>query len=143
KATAALAKSYPNLRVIPLSADFTKPFVLPAAARSGRRVGFFPGSTIGNFTPEEARLFLHQTAALLGENGGLIIGVDLKKDPVVIEAAYNDTAGVTAAFNLNLLRRINRELQGTFDLRQFAHRAVYNAERGRIEMYLDSTTRQG
>ncbi len=143
RATATLAKSYPHLRIMPLCADFTKPFVLPKSAREGRRVGFFPGSTIGNFAPEEARLFLHQAAAMLGENGGLIVGVDLKKDPIILEAAYNDTGGVTAAFNLNLLRRINRELQGNFDLRTFSHRAVYNAEAGRIEMYLDSARRQG
>jgi dimethylhistidine N-methyltransferase len=143
RAAATLAKSYPHLRIVPLCADFTKPFVLPTSVRDGRRVGFFPGSTIGNFPPDEARLFLHQAATLLGDNGGLIVGVDLKKDPIILEAAYNDTAGVTAAFNLNLLRRINRELQGTFDLRNFAHRAIYNAKAGRIEMYIDSTTRQG
>lgn len=142
KATAALRKSFPDLPVIPLCADFTKPFTLPRIARAGRKVGFFPGSTIGNFSPDEARQFLRQAAVMLGTGGGFIVGVDLKKDATVLEAAYNDSAGVTAAFNLNLLRRINRELGGTFDLGSFAHRAIYNAGAGRIEMYLDSLRAQ-
>jgi L-histidine N-alpha-methyltransferase len=142
KATATLQKSFPDLRVVPLCADFTQPFALPRIARSGRKVGFFPGSTIGNFTPAEARLFMHQAAAMLGQGGGFIVGVDLKKDATVLEAAYNDSASVTAAFNLNLLRRINHELGGTFDLNGFAHRAIYNANAGRIEMYLDSVRAQ-
>ncbi|MHB1205673.1 MAG: L-histidine N(alpha)-methyltransferase [Rhodospirillaceae bacterium] len=142
KATAALRKGFPDLPVIPLCADFTQPFVLPRSARAGRKVGFFPGSTIGNFTESQARAFLHQAAAMLGAGGGFIVGVDLKKDATVLEAAYNDSAGLTAAFNLNLLRRINRELGGAFDLGSFAHRAIYNADAGRIEMYLDSLRAQ-
>ena len=142
KACAQLAREFPDLPVIPLAADFTQAFALPRLARGGRRVGFFPGSTIGNFTPEEAAAFLRQAADLLGPGGGCIVGVDLKKDAVVLEAAYNDRARVTAAFNLNLLYRINHELGANFDVTAFAHRAVYNAAAGRIEMYLDSLKAQ-
>lgn len=142
KSAGALAREFPDLAVLALAADFTRPFTLPAVARDGRRIGFFPGSTIGNFTPEDARAFLRRCAKLLGPGGGLIVGVDLKKDPILLEAAYNDSAGVTADFNLNILRRANRELGANFDLGRFAHRAVYNQNLGRIEMYLDSTATQ-
>ena len=106
------------------------------------RVAFFPGSTIGNFDPDDAVAFLRNIALMVGREGGLLIGVDLKKPVEILEAAYNDVQGVTAAFNLNLLMRINRELGANFDPRRFAHRAFYNAERGRIEMHLVSTTAQ-
>ena len=99
---------------------------------------YFPGSTLGNFTPEEAVALLRQTAGLCGRGGGLLLGIDLQKDPRVIEAAYNDRRGVTAAFNRNILVRINRELGADFDIEQFAHRAFYNAAQGRIEMHLVS-----
>jgi dimethylhistidine N-methyltransferase len=132
----------PNLRVVPVAADFTKPFELPAGLAAKPCVGFFPGSTIGNFEPHEAHAFLRHAAALLGRGAVLIIGVDLIKDPAILNAAYNDTAGVTAAFNLNLLERINRELDGEFKLANFCHRAFYNREKQRVEMHLVSRARQ-
>src|SRR5690606_18717755 len=110
--SAALAAEYPGLEVAPVCADYMSPFRLPAAALAApKRVGFFPGSTIGNLRPEEAVAFLGHAARLLGRRGGeLIVGVDLKKDPALLHAAYNDAAGVTAQFSLNLLERMNREL---------------------------------
>jgi dimethylhistidine N-methyltransferase len=132
----------PNLRVFPVAADFTKPFELPAGLGAKPCVGFFPGSTIGNFEPHEAHAFLRHAASLLGRSAVLIIGVDLVKDPAILNAAYNDAAGVTAAFNLNLLERINRELDGEFKLANFCHRAFYNREKQRVEMHLVSRARQ-
>jgi len=140
--TARLRQEMPALQVLPLEADFTKPFVLPAALGDRPRVGFFPGSTIGNFEPHEANTLLHHVAAMLGPGALFIVGVDLIKAPSVLAAAYNDKAGVTAAFNLNLLMRINRELGGEFDLAGFRHRACYNQEQRRIEMHLVSLMRQ-
>lgn len=144
EASTALSKAYPDLIVHVICADFTKPFELPAdVVASGRRaVGYFPGSTIGNFAPEEARRFLSNCVATLGAGGGMLIGVDLKKDIGILNAAYNDAAGITEAFNLNLLVRINRELGGDFDLDKFAHVAFYNEPEGRIEMHLESLTDQ-
>jgi dimethylhistidine N-methyltransferase len=101
-------------------------------------VVYFPGSTLGNFAPEAATALLRQTAVLCGRGGGILLGIDLRKDPRVIEAAYNDRRGVTAAFNRNILVRINRELGADFDIEQFAHRAFYNSAQGRIEMHLVS-----
>ena len=120
------------------------PFRLPQAAQAAaKRVGFFPGSTIGNLRPEEARAFLVHVARLLGRPGGeLIVGVDLKKDPALLHAAYNDARGVTARFNLYLLARINRELGGDFDLSAFRHHAFYNERLGRVEMHLVSLRKQ-
>lgn len=139
RAADELSVEYPDVEVRPLCADFTRPLELPACRRSAaRRVVYFPGSTLGNFTPKEAIVLLRRTVALCGRDGGLLLGVDLQKDPRVIEAAYNDRRGVTAAFNRNVLARINRELDADFDLTQFAHRAVYDADRGRIEMHLVS-----
>jgi dimethylhistidine N-methyltransferase len=139
-ATQALASDFSRVRVTALCADYTHEFSLPeGTARAGaKRVGFFPGSTIGNFMPADGRAFLAGAARLLGTGGEFLIGVDLKKDRGLIEAAYNDRAGVTAAFNLNLLVRINRELGADFDLSAFSHRAVYNVREGRIEMHLAS-----
>jgi L-histidine Nalpha-methyltransferase len=137
-AAAALKADYPDLAIMPLAADFTGPLQLPAVKSDGRRLGFFPGSTIGNFEPPEAEAFLARARRLLGPGAGLLIGVDLKKDERLLNAAYDDAAGVTAAFNLNLLRRINREAGADFDLDGFAHRAFYNGERGRVEMHLVS-----
>ena len=134
-----LGEEYRDLEVQPLCADFTRPLRLPACRKAAaRRVVYFPGSTLGNFTPEGALALLRQTARLCGYDGGLLLGIDLRKDPGVIEAAYNDRRGVTAAFNRNILVRINRELGGGFDIEQFAHRAFYNAALGRIEMHLVS-----
>lgn len=141
EAAARLAEDYPALDVAPVVADFTKRVALPPLPEHGRRLGFFPGSTIGNFAPEEARAFLRVLAEEL-VGGGLLIGVDLVKDPDVLRAAYNDAQGVTAAFNRNLLVRANRELGTDFDLDRFAHDAVFNAAESRIEMHLVSQGRQ-
>jgi L-histidine Nalpha-methyltransferase len=145
RAAARLAAAYPNVEVLPVCADYTQEFEIPApssAARADgrdcRRVAYFPGSTVGNFDPDEARQFLQRLAALVGSGGGLLIGFDLKKDPALIHAAYNDAAGVTAAFNLNLLARLNRELGADFDVGQFRHYAFYQPAAGRIEMHLVS-----
>jgi dimethylhistidine N-methyltransferase len=134
-----LAKQYPHVSVLPLYADFTRPFALPRTGnRPLRRVVYFPGSTIGNFTPDEAVTLLRQTAQLCGRGGGLLLGADLKKDPAVIQAAYNDQKGISAAFNLNLLVRINRELGADFQVEQFWHAAFYHPREGQIEMHLVS-----
>ena len=141
----ALAQAFPGLCIYPVRADFALPVTLPpalAAAERQRRVLYFPGSTIGNFTREETAAFLQHWKPLLGADGALLIGVDLKKDPALLDAAYNDAAGVTAAFNLNLLVRFNRELAADFDLDAFRHRAFYDATLGRIEMHLESTRAQ-
>ena len=140
---AELRPDFPQLKVLPVTADICFPFELPAEAKAAPvRVGFFPGSTIGNFEPHEAAAFLRNAAQILGPGATLIVGVDLIKPAEVLNAAYNDTAGVTAKFNLNLLTRINRELGGTFKLDSFEHHAFYNRERNRIEMHLASLKRQ-
>jgi dimethylhistidine N-methyltransferase len=138
---ARLGQHLPQLNVFPVEADFTKPFILPAALGARPRVGFFPGSTIGNFEPHEATALLRHAAAMLGPGALFIVGVDLVKDPDVLNRAYNDSEGVTAAFNLNLLLRINRELAGTFDPANFRHRAFYNQDQRRVEMHLVSLVR--
>jgi dimethylhistidine N-methyltransferase len=139
--TATLAADYPNLALRPLAADFTATLTIPALAGARARAGFFPGSTIGNFKPDAAAGLLRRMRASL--NGGpLLIGVDMIKDPARLHAAYNDAAGVTAAFNKNLLVRANRELGADFDLDAFAHYAPYNPLASRIEMYLVSLARQ-
>src|SRR5262245_45542644 len=139
---ARLSRDLPQLRILPVAADFTKPFALPAAIRGRPRVGFFPGSTLGNFEPPQAAEFLRHAARLLGAGAHFIVGVDLVKDEAVLHAAYNDAAGVTAAFNLNLLRRINRELGADFDLERFRHKAFFNRAQHRIEMHLESRAAQ-
>jgi L-histidine Nalpha-methyltransferase len=142
-AAAALAQEYPGVEVLPVCADFTRPVELPAPRlKPARNVVYFPGSTIGNFTPDEAAALLGTTHSLCGPGGGLLLGADLQKDVRLLEAAYNDRKGVTAAFNLNLLARINRELGGNFDLDRFEHRAFYDAAHGRIEMHLVSRCTQ-
>ena len=142
QSAAALQRDYPGLDVQPVIADYTQRLLLPAALPgAGKRVGFFPGSTIGNFTREEALHFLEVAGQVL-RGGALLIGADLVKDPAVLHAAYNDSQGVTAAFNLNLLERANRELGTRFALDQFAHSAFYNAPQQRIEMHLVSRRRQ-
>lgn len=134
-----LQRAYPDLPIYPVSADYTQPFDLPEINREmNRRVVYFPGSTIGNFHPDEAKKFLKQIARVAGPRGGLLLGVDIRKQHEILESAYNDAAGVTAAFNLNLLERINRELGADFDLTQFEHRAIYNESRSRVEMRLFS-----
>ena len=139
----ALAAAFPHMTMVALQADFARAVALPEAELGpARRVLYFPGSTIGNFTPVEARAFLARWAPLLGAAGGALIGVDLKKDHAVLHAAYNDEQGVTAAFNLNVLSHINRELGADFDPAAFRHRARYDAAHGRIEMHLESLVRQ-
>jgi len=143
QAASALAADYPDVHIAPVCADYTKPFALPHVGRDDPSwLGFFPGSTIGNFSPPQAAGFLSQVRRLLGSDGLMLVGVDLKKAPAILEAAYNDAAGVTAAFNLNLLARINRELGGDFDLEAFRHLAVYDGDQGRIEMHLASMAPQ-
>ncbi|PWB81148.1 MAG: L-histidine N(alpha)-methyltransferase [Methylocystaceae bacterium] len=137
-ASRRLAKLFPRLAVRPIVADFCRPIRLPAEISGRRRIGFFPGSTIGNFTPAEAVGLLRSMRGALSPGGRLIVGVDLKKDVDRLLRAYNDATGVTAAFNLNLLGRINRELDGGLDLGAFDHEAVYDEREGRIEMRLVS-----
>jgi dimethylhistidine N-methyltransferase len=136
-----LAGDYPALKMRPLIGDFTRPIVIPDLPGRPRRAGFFPGSTIGNFKPDAAMALLRRMRGVLN-GGGLLIGVDLVKNPVRLHAAYNDAAGVTARFNKNLLVRANRELGADFDLDGFAHYAPYNTAAHRVEMYLVSLRRQ-
>ena len=132
-----------TLEIRPVHADFMDPIALPGVSNhEARRAAYFPGSTIGNLSPGEAKEFLRWLAALCGRGGALLIGVDLKKDPAVLERAYDDAAGVTAAFNLNLLVRLNRELHANFQVDRFRHLACYNATLGRVEMHLVSLARQ-
>jgi dimethylhistidine N-methyltransferase len=143
ESTALFQQIFPDLEILPVCADYLQSVVLPSSRRkAARKIVYFPGSTIGNFEPHEATDFLRRIANLCGDEGGLLIGVDLQKDRHVIEAAYNESAGVTAKFNLDLLARANRELGANFDLRQWHHHAIYNSREGRIEMYLISETRQ-
>jgi L-histidine Nalpha-methyltransferase len=142
-AAQSLAEDFPSVPVIAVCADYTRPFRLPPLpGAGGKRVGFFPGSTIGNFEPDGAVAFLANYARVLGPGGEMLIGVDLKKDPEILDAAYNDRAGVTAAFNLNLLERINHELDGDLDIDRFEHVAFYNEAEGRIEIYIRSLADQ-
>ncbi|MGQ0526338.1 MAG: L-histidine N(alpha)-methyltransferase [Betaproteobacteria bacterium] len=141
---AELAARFPGLHIVAVCADYTREFELPAIAGFGanRRVVYFPGSTIGNFTDAEACSFLVGARRMVGPGGAMLVGVDLKKSPALLHDAYNDAQGVTAAFNLNLLARINRELGADFDLAAFRHHAFYNQEAGRIEMHLVSLREQ-
>lgn len=143
KTAGSLQLAYPDLEVLPLVADFTKPFELPVANNTPTHVAlYFPGSTIGNFTPDEAGELLKVMTSILGPKGGLLIGIDLQKDVSVVEAAYNDAAGVTAAFTLNLLDRINSELDADFNVDAFQHKAIYNAVEHRMEMSIVSLAEQ-
>ncbi|MBS0219571.1 MAG: L-histidine N(alpha)-methyltransferase [Proteobacteria bacterium] len=139
---ARLRRDYPSLAIEPICDDYMALADLPPLPASSRRLGFFPGSSIGNLEPHEAIAFLGKAKQLLGPRGALVLGADLKKDPARLHAAYNDSAGVTAAFTLNLLRRMNRELGATFDLDAFAHEAFYNPVDGRIEIYFRSLAEQ-
>ncbi|MGF1604878.1 MAG: L-histidine N(alpha)-methyltransferase [Rhodothalassiaceae bacterium] len=140
QAAQACAAQFPDLEVIAIAADYSQPFTIPdpSTGAPARRLGFFPGSTIGNMLPEEARAFLENAGALLGPGGLMLLGADLVKDPAVLEAAYNDAAGVTAAFNRNMLVHLNQALGCDFDPTAFDHHAFFNAERARIEMHLVS-----
>lgn len=143
EASKEVQDAYPALEVLAVEADFTRAVSLPSPTiPPNARVAFFPGSTIGNFTPEAARDFLKGISKTVGPHGLLVIGVDLKKDASRLVAAYDDAKGVTAAFNLNVLERINRELGGDFDLSLFRHIARYSKVHGRIEMHLESCTDQ-
>ena len=139
---AKVSEAVPGLPVTPVVADFTRGFGLPAGVPRDRRLGFFPGSTIGNFEPTDAADLLRRFRTALAPGARLLLGADLVKDRAVLEAAYDDAAGVTAAFNLNLLRRLNRELGADFDVSAFRHRAVWNAEEERVEMHLEATRAQ-
>src|SRR5471032_548363 len=147
QSAARLRRDYPQLCVEPVCGDYMSLQALPRIAEGARRLGFFPGSTIGNLEPTEATAFLCRARHLLGDDGALILGVDLRKGERQLHDAYNDSAGVTAAFTLNLLRRMNRELDATFDLSGFANEAFYNPGEGRIEIYFrslaDQTVRVG
>jgi dimethylhistidine N-methyltransferase len=139
---AELAAEYPAVLVRPLAADYTTPLALPPLPADARRLAFFPGSTVGNFHPAEAAAFLRRVRRAVGPDGALVLGVDRRKDPAALEAAYDDAAGVTAAFNLNVLARLNRELGADFDLARFRHRARWNDEASRVEMHLESLAPQ-
>ncbi|WP_254566256.1 L-histidine N(alpha)-methyltransferase [Oscillatoria sp. HE19RPO] len=139
-ASKTIADKYPNLKVLAVYADYTTEMLLPEYAISSvqKKVIFFPGTTIGNLEPEEAIQLLKRSATIVGSGGGMLIGFDMKKDPQILHAAYNDSKGVTAAFNMNLLTRINRELDADFNLNSFNHYALFNVKKGRIEMHLVS-----
>jgi dimethylhistidine N-methyltransferase len=136
KSADALSSEYKDLSILPICADFVKPISIPDYG--GKRVIFYPGSTIGNFEPQKAKEILENASAMLQHGDGLLIGVDLKKDREVLEKAYNDASGVTEQFNLNMIKRINKELNANFKLSSFSHLAFYNDELGRIEMHLKS-----
>jgi len=141
-ATEELATTFPWLEIHATCTDFTQIMTLPPTAPEGTKVAFFPGSSIGNFDPGDAVKFLSSIAQLVKSEGYLLIGVDLKKDKSILHAAYNDAVGVTAKFNLNLLQRINHELNADFDLSGWRHKAIYNEQAGRIEMHLVSLQKQ-
>lgn len=139
EAVSRLANMFPRVRMLAVCADYTSTLDLAALElEPHQRLLYFPGSTIGNLTVDEARAFLRNAVGVVGPNGAMLIGVDLKKDAALLHAAYNDSQGVTAEFNLNVLRRINRELKGNFDLAAYEHRAFYEPAQGRIEMHLVS-----
>ncbi len=138
-----LNELYPHIDIFPLAADYTKAFELPEINKPyDHRAVYYPGSTIGNFTSSKAKNFLERIAKICGQNGGIIIGVDLRKDKRILEAAYNDKDGVTAAFNLNILEHLNNELNSDFDLNKFRHYAFFNDKESRIEMHLISKENQ-
>ncbi|MDJ0916358.1 MAG: L-histidine N(alpha)-methyltransferase [Woeseiaceae bacterium] len=139
----ALRADYPHIEIIPVVADFTKPFDLPTPAiMPVKNIVYFPGSTIGNFEHEDAKALLEVMYTEAGDGGALLIGVDLQKDVAILERAYNDGAGVTAAFNRNMLTHINREYGSNFDVDAFRHDALYNQDEGRIELRLVAKTAQ-
>jgi dimethylhistidine N-methyltransferase len=142
QAAVELRDQFPGLDVRPLVGDFSETIELPSDLPQARRVAFYPGSTIGNFDLPQAAEFLRTLRHLVGREGGVIIGVDLQKDPSILNAAYNDSAGVTAAFNVNALKHVNRILDADFDVNQFEHRAFYNSEKHRVEMHLVSKIAQ-
>ena len=143
RTAAQLQEKYPHIEILPLVADFTESFELPLSTREASHAAvFFPGSTIGNFVPAAAKKMMRSIADILGPDGGMLIGIDLQKDKSIIEAAYNDAKGVTDQFNLNVLHRVNRELRADFNIDQFKHKAVYNEELGRVEIFVVSQCEQ-
>lgn len=142
--TEELSNEFPQLKVMPVCADFSEDIVLPSGLKSSqnKKVVFFPGSTIGNLEPSEAVHFLKKIGKLVGHGGDLVIGVDLKKDPKYLKMAYDDPQGITSDFNLNILERLNREVSADFDINNFAHEAVYDETQGRVEMHLVSKISQ-
>jgi dimethylhistidine N-methyltransferase len=143
ESVARLGAKFPQLELLPLCADFTRTPPLPRPSRAAkRRAVYFPGSTLGNFDTHDAIALLQGIRRHIGAEGAALVGIDLKKDTAIIEAAYNDAAGVTATFTLNLLERLNRELGADFDLQRFRHRAIYNAQAGRIETHIVSLAAQ-
>jgi L-histidine N-alpha-methyltransferase len=139
RVSSELAREYPGVVVQPLNADYTLPLSVPPLPEGSRRVAFFPGSTIGNFHPMEAAVFLGRVRRAVGKDGALILGVDRRKSAATLNAAYDDSAGVTAAFNLNMLTRLNHDVGARFDLAKFRHRAFFNPRASRVEMHLVST----
>jgi dimethylhistidine N-methyltransferase len=143
EAAAKIAADFPHLEVIAVCADYTRPFALPRlSGPPGKRLGFFPGSTIGNFEPDAVVAFLSHCGQLLGPGAEMLIGADVKKDKAVLDAAYNDSEGLNAAFNLNLLHRISKELDSDIAIDDFAHVAFYNPDKGRVELYIRSLKEQ-
>lgn len=142
RVAAEIAAEYPGITVDPVNADYSAPFELPDLPTRARRVAFFPGSTIGNLHPTEAAAFLRRVRRIVAPDGALILGVDRRKDPRVLLAAYDDSGGITAVFNRNILTRLNRELDADFDLAAFRHRVEWDDDASRIEMHLESTHRQ-
>ena len=143
QSSSELKELYPHIDIFPLAADYSKDFELPLIQKPyDHRAVYYPGSTIGNFTPFQAKIFLKRIAKICGSNGGVIIGVDLRKDKKILEAAYNDKKGITAAFNLNILEHLNNELNADFDLNKFKHLAFFNDKESRIEMHLISKENQ-
>lgn len=141
-ALARLRQRFPHIDMEALGMDFSSSFALPARVRAARRLFFYPGSSIGNFTPDEALAFLRRLRAQCGSDGGVLIGVDLAKDKAVLDAAYDDALGVTAAFNLNVLRHVNHLVGADFDIRAWRHHGFYDPARGRVEMHLEAVRRQ-
>lgn len=137
-----LRQRFPHIEMQACGVDFSQPFELPENVRGERRLFFYPGSSIGNFTPGEAVEFLRRVRAQCGIDGGLLIGIDLEKDKALLEAAYDDALGVTAAFNLNVLRHANRLVKADFDIRQWRHRGLFNETKGRVEMHLEAASTQ-
>ena len=143
KSNNLLKEEYPDLNIYPVAADYTRWFSLPEIKQDCCSIGaFYPGSTIGNFQPDEARSFLSRIAKICGKGSGLLIGVDLQKDVNILNKAYNDSEGITAEFNLNILNHVNNQLGANFDLSKFKHQAFYNKKEGRIEMHLLSLAQQ-
>jgi dimethylhistidine N-methyltransferase len=142
EAVERLRQRFPQIAMEALGLDFSEELELPDCVRAGRRLFFYPGSSIGNFTPDQARAFLQRVRAQCGNDGGLLIGIDLAKDAATLGEAYDDALGVTAAFNLNVLRHVNRLLGANFDIRQWRHLGFYNEAQGRVEMHLEARSEQ-